>query len=326
MANVRIKDLPAAELFDVVSDAVIPVDSSENSGRTLGLKLGSFYTKLFHPNASPALIGTNGIEIKVNNASVPNFYAGLVPATTSSLGGVRPDGTTITVDSDGIIRGASTYTLPTATADSLGGVKIDGTTITINDDGVITAITAEDAGTRWFAGETEPAEGMFAGDYWLCTAQGDNFCNVYKYSTDWSLLVCNIRGAAGTDGISTTVKIGEVTTVPYGQAAAVTNVGTDTDVILDIAIPRGANGSEAITVSDLYTLRADGWVNNEQKVTIPLQIDKRNVIDITPNEIKTWGNSAIYPINEETTGITFKCDTVPTSDLTFRVTMMEVNL
>jgi len=69
-------------------------------------------------------------------------------ATTSSLGIVKVDGTTITVDSDGTIHGASTYTLPTASTTTLGGVKIDGTTITIDANGVISS-----TGTSYTAGD-----------------------------------------------------------------------------------------------------------------------------------------------------------------------------
>jgi len=60
-------------------------------------------------------------------------------ATTESLGIVQPDGTTITIDENGVITGASTYELPTASTSTLGGVKIDGTTVTIDVNGVISA-------------------------------------------------------------------------------------------------------------------------------------------------------------------------------------------
>ena len=60
-------------------------------------------------------------------------------ATDSTLGGVKVDGTTITVDSDGTIHGSSSYELPIASNTTLGGVKVDGTSITINSDGVISS-------------------------------------------------------------------------------------------------------------------------------------------------------------------------------------------
>jgi len=63
----------------------------------------------------------------------------LPTASTTVLGGVKVDGTTITIDANGVISGANTYTLPTATATILGGVKIGaGVTIT---SGVISVST-----------------------------------------------------------------------------------------------------------------------------------------------------------------------------------------
>ena len=77
----------------------------------------------------------------------------LPTASTTVLGGVKVDGSTINIDGNGVISGSSTYTLPTASTTVLGGVKIDGTTITINN-GVIsgassvpTSITVADEST-----------------------------------------------------------------------------------------------------------------------------------------------------------------------------------
>ena len=72
-------------------------------------------------------------------------------ATKETLGGIKPDGTTITIDEDGTIHGANTYELPTATTEVLGGVKVDGDTIKIND-GIISA----DVIGNWSAGISYP--------------------------------------------------------------------------------------------------------------------------------------------------------------------------
>lgn len=56
------------------------------------------------------------------------------------IGGVKPDGTTTTIDKDGTIH--AHYTLPVATTTTIGGVKPDGTTITIDSNGVISSQTA----------------------------------------------------------------------------------------------------------------------------------------------------------------------------------------
>lgn len=75
------------------------------------------------------VLGTDG----AGNLSFVNGGSGsytLPTASTVTLGGVRVDGTSITINGSGIISAAS-YTLPTATANTLGGIKVgSGLTIT----------------------------------------------------------------------------------------------------------------------------------------------------------------------------------------------------
>ena len=70
------------------------------------------------------------------SAAVSGVAYSLPIATTSVIGGVRPDGTTITINPiTGIISGATTYSLPTAgtgAGGTLGGIKVDGSSITIS--------------------------------------------------------------------------------------------------------------------------------------------------------------------------------------------------
>jgi hypothetical protein len=70
-------------------------------------------------------------------SGTPSAYS-LPTATTSVLGGVKVDGTTITIASGVISSSASSYSLPTATTTVLGGVKVDGTSIAISS-GVISS-------------------------------------------------------------------------------------------------------------------------------------------------------------------------------------------
>ena len=63
----------------------------------------------------------------------------LPTATTSVLGGVKIDGTSVTINGSGVISASTSYSLPTASTTVLGGVKIDGSTITISGSGVINA-------------------------------------------------------------------------------------------------------------------------------------------------------------------------------------------
>ena len=85
--------------------------------------------------------GTNSEgKLTWNSITVGSDYT-LPVATDSTLGGVKVDGTTITVDSNGTIHGSSSYELPIASNTTLGGVKVDGTSITINSDGVISSVS-----------------------------------------------------------------------------------------------------------------------------------------------------------------------------------------
>jgi plastocyanin len=70
----------------------------------------------------------------------PGTAYSLPTASTTVLGGVKVDGSTVTINGSGVITANyTTYSLPTASTTVLGGVKIDGSTITISGAGVINA-------------------------------------------------------------------------------------------------------------------------------------------------------------------------------------------
>ena len=69
--------------------------------------------------------------------SIGYITASTLPtATTGALGGVKVDGSTITINGSGVISGANTYVLPAATTGALGGVR-QGTNTAINASGII---------------------------------------------------------------------------------------------------------------------------------------------------------------------------------------------
>jgi hypothetical protein len=85
--------------------------------------------------------GTSGVATYSGGTiNIPNYTYTLPTASTSVLGGVKVDGTTITINGSGVISGANTYTLPVATASVLGGVKI-GTGVNVDVNGVISVST-----------------------------------------------------------------------------------------------------------------------------------------------------------------------------------------
>ena len=105
--------------------------------------------------------GTTNITI---TASVPT-------ASTTVLGGVKVDGSTITINGNGVISGSQLYTLPVATNAILGGV-IKGNGLQVKNDGTLSTTT-----TPSFHGFVVNANGdleytkMTSGD--LAVANGD---------------------------------------------------------------------------------------------------------------------------------------------------------
>lgn len=86
----------------------------------------------------PTQDGTAGQVLSTNGAGQLSFITAggsytLPTASTTVLGGVRVDGTTITINGSGIISSASAYTLPAATASVRGGIKV-GSGLTIIGD------------------------------------------------------------------------------------------------------------------------------------------------------------------------------------------------
>jgi len=106
-------------------------------------QIGGTNTPLTFNHAGNVILGgtISGNGSLLTSINAANISSGTIDslrlptATTSVLGGVKVDGTTITINSStGVISGANTYVLPTASTSVLGGVKVDGTIHTIIND------------------------------------------------------------------------------------------------------------------------------------------------------------------------------------------------
>ena len=99
--------------------------------------LATNLTTALAPYALTSTLASYATTTALNSAisAIPIFT--LTPATTGALGGVKVDGTSITIDLDGTIHGSNQYSLPTASTTIKGGVKVDGTTILVDGNGVI---------------------------------------------------------------------------------------------------------------------------------------------------------------------------------------------
>jgi hypothetical protein len=117
------------------------------------------------PTSSTSVLGgvkVDGSTITITNGVISSTGGYTLPtASTTVLGGVKIDGSTITLNGSNQLV-ATAYTLPTASNSVLGGVKVDGTTITIDGSGVISGAntyTLPTASTSTLGGVTVAAVG-----------------------------------------------------------------------------------------------------------------------------------------------------------------------
>ena len=75
------------------------------------------------------------------------------------------------------------------------------------------------------------------------------------------------------------------------------------------------------SVTGTFTLAANGWSNNRQNVSAfqSLRPFMLNTVIITPSELDAWAENKVRAIseNDQLGYITFECETIPDTDLTF---------
>ena len=134
---------PAGPTYTAGTNITISADnviSATGGGGSYTLPVATDY-RLGGVKAMPTAVGNTGDDVLVDD----DGRLHIPKATTLHLGAVKPDGTTIKINTNGVISavggsgGGGSYTLPTASTTTLGGVKVDGTSITIDGDGVISS-------------------------------------------------------------------------------------------------------------------------------------------------------------------------------------------
>ena len=210
-------------------------------------------------------------------------------ATSSVLGGVKPDGTTITIDEDGTIHGASQG----LDFDSLSTAITTGTQSGIS-------ITADTENSRFnFEVTNVPTITIDAEGYW--TVNGERGENPTK-----------AQGEKGNDGISPTA-----TVVKTATGATITVVSGEQTTTADIE-----NGITTIqTTSTKYTgtLAVDSWVGDTVPYTQTITMDNitadvvadfgivitKDSVETALEEKKQWGY--ITSIETVDGGVKFYC-------------------
>ena len=231
---------------------------------------------------------------------------------------IAGDNITITPDADNknytiSSTGGSSYTLPPATTDTLGGVKPDGTTITVTDDGTISAVSSAPtnmvttnttqtiSGKKTFTGDIQLGStnmsilsvdgnsiiqsttrgqefGVSVNTTYIRTAQpvviernSNSYTNIDtgNLSDNLPIATTSISGMVKPDGSTITVTddgtisavgggtastvsvtVGSTTTGDPGTEASVTNSGDAQNVVLNFTIPQGAQGIQGPAGAD----------------------------------------------------------------------------
>ena len=159
-----------------------------------------------------------------------------------TLGGVKVDGTTITI-TDGIISGTSVYTLPTAgvgTGGTLGGVKVDGTTITVTN-GVISA--AGSSGRTMVSGTSATLAAGTSGTFDITGFKAYTLFKIQTSGAAWVTLYTNNAARSADAG-----RLETVDPLP-GSGVIAEVITTGEDIILVSPGVIGFNNEDVPTVS-----------------------------------------------------------------------------
>lgn len=277
------------------------------------------------------LFSTSSSKLLWNGTAVGSDYE-LPIATSSVLGGVKPDGTTITVDSDGTIHGASQGLDFSALSTAMTTGTQSGITVTADTEN--SRFNFEVTGIPTIAIDSE--------GYW--TVNGDKGTNPTK-----------AQGEKGNDGISPTASVtktetGATITITDSSSTTTVDISNGTDgvdgtsphidsttkhwFIGDVDTGIVAEGVTTIsTTSVTYTgtLSVNGWVGDSAPYIQDVEIsgitpDLSPFIDLIVSDDITTSDEEITQwscVTKATTGdniITFRCNkTKPTIELNFKV-------
>jgi len=234
---------------------------------TIGVVYGgtgqTTYTQgdILYSNAANTLsklgVGSTG-QVLTSNGTVPYWAAppqsySLPTASSSTLGGVKVDGSTIVINGSGIIS-APAYTLPTATTNNLGGVKVDGTTITISN-GVISSASAYNLPTATVGTISTGTLGGVKVDGTTITISNGVISSASAYTLPTA--TTSSLGGVKVDGTTITISNGIISSSP---TASRTTVSYTTSTL-------GVNASTSVSVAAakgyvLYSIQvsAGAWV------------------------------------------------------------------
>lgn len=185
----------------------------------------------------------NDNKLMWNDIVVGSDYT-LPIATTTELGGVKVDGSSITIDDNGVIHGANTYTLPVATKDNIGGVKPDGKTLSVEDDGTLQVVNS--AGISEWEQNTDYEVGNIVFNEVTIYKCIENHTSTDTFDATKWLSFTGEKGNVGEQGFSPITTVEQTDT---GVKISITDAyGTTTGTLSNgIDGKDGTNGTDGIT-------------------------------------------------------------------------------
>ena len=315
--------------YDSMSNDFTIADVTTDDTIIKQLQLAQTVQNKLHSHDNKATIDKFGVnsngKLTWDSNIVGSDYV-LPVASTSVLGGVRVDGTTITVDSDGTIHGASQGIDFNALSTMMTTGNLTGITITADTDNE--RFNFEVTGIPTIAIDSE--------GYWTINgergsnptkAQGNDgfspIANINQTDTGATITVIDSSGTTTADIINGTDGI----TPHIDETSKHWFVGkTDTGIVAE-----GVTTISTTSVTYTGTLSVDGWVGDTapytQDVTISgITSDLSPFIDLIVSDDITTSDEEITQwsyITKATTSdniITFRCNkTKPTIELNFKV-------
>jgi hypothetical protein len=204
------------------------------------------------PTATTSVLGgvkVDGTTITITDGVISSSYTYSLPtATTSVLGGVKVDGTTITI-SNGVISGANTYSLPTASTTVTGGIKIDGVTLAFNGSGQLYYTGSGVGGYTLPTATTSVLGGVKIDDTTIDITDGVISVDYTTWKTGLSAQAMTVASLSDTSGTisynAATSRMATVTVTGTGRTFSnPTNLQAGSYIII---VKQDSGGSKTIT-------------------------------------------------------------------------------
>jgi hypothetical protein len=197
----------------------------------------------------------NDIDAFVGEAG--NLFFGIETGEFRLSDGVTPGGIPLGTGGGG-------YVLLPATTTRLGGVKVDGTTITINNQGVISSTGGGGSGNANITVSDTVPSTTVEGALWWDTVSGNLFI---RYQSQWVPAVATIVGPKGDTGAKgekgdkgdtgAQGPAGSSYTLPVATDSTLggVKIGTNINVTANgtISVNKGAGINTVIDIPDVYT-------------------------------------------------------------------------